>query len=1179
MSGILSRLVGSQRTTQTTGLQPIEVHQVETDPDRRARCLKHLLKANHVNYAMVLDKTLAVNHSAHLLSAAYLLGASGDQLLALFESETQHLEPWVPAPAEVVDLDWEDFFGDKRYQRAYVDFFEDKLVMDFSYDWKKEVEHFLFVGEKPLFHGLTGGLGHALVHLGYAYEMDCKEIAMEALSLACLQRNFLHKYLDDESYTRPSPLAPDSLLDLIESMSVDERFDMLPTGVRSNEVEALFDEHQEFIMDYWNAWKIEDPVTQLREAQQTVVWLLMNSTATHTYNLSFVHLLATSHALRVLLPVIPPHYHLALMREWWLLVIMIFIIKGLSWPSRLFVKEDIGSKDWAYVEKQALGSRWSKDAHYIKAKRRRRNPVEDSDDEAEQPRATLANYLISSPTRKEPPSPSKNVTAQKRPRRAATQSNGVGPSPKKAASNGRSDEKPKTADLKTLFSKQAQRTTRSATSARTNTPIDDIISDPISEEDEISDLKASSSSLVGQHARKRLKNSSSAGAVEVQSASRKFLKPTKPATIPSVDDDLRPWSERFGPRNLDELAVHKRKVSDVRRWLEAVTAGRIRQRLLVLKGAAGSGKTTTVRLLAQDMGLELLEWKNPAGSRDMLSPSTSAQFDEFLGRGGKFGMLDVEAPGTPSSSGVAAQDLSKRIMLVEEFPNTFSRTSSTLASFRKSILGFLDAAARPKSQAVNPMIVVISETLLTTTSATADSLTAHRLLGPEILRHPGAVVMEFNAIAPTFLAKAMELIVQKEARKSGRRKTPGPMVLNRLGEIGDIRSAISALEFLCLKGDYEADWGAKVAFTKQKKGVRDGIGLTQSEAETLESITQREASLGIFHAVGKVVYNKRDEAAPADDTVETLPSFMAEFARPNRSQVPVDSLIDEIGTDTQTFVSALHENYILSCESTEPMDTSTSMDYVNECIEYLSLSDLLGPSRDVFFGGFGRDSSSSQQLRQDEMTFQVAVRGLLFSLPHPVKRRPTGTLKGGDAFKMFYPTSIKLWKAKEEIEGLVDVWSSRLLRGEDQLGSKNSTDGANAFRKPTTTSWTERAQRQATAANSEVSEARPPMWLGSTARREMVLDRLPYMAHLARARRSGTRDLEKMVAMRGTTTPTDEDEDGDAEVDGSAVEAWATDRPSEEASPRRRRAGVRAGEVSGLMAQKLVLSDDDIEDD
>jgi cell cycle checkpoint protein len=36
----------------------------------------------------------------------------------------------------------------------------------------------------------------------------------------------------------------------------------------------------------------------------------------------------------------------------------------------------------------------------------------------------------------------------------------------------------------------------------------------------------------------------------------------------------RPWAQRFGPMNLDELAVHKRKVSDVQRWLEDAFAGR-----------------------------------------------------------------------------------------------------------------------------------------------------------------------------------------------------------------------------------------------------------------------------------------------------------------------------------------------------------------------------------------------------------------------------------------------------------------------------------------------------------------------------------------------------------------------------------------------------------------------------
>jgi cell cycle checkpoint protein len=106
----------------------------------------------------------------------------------------------------------------------------------------------------------------------------------------------------------------------------------------------------------------------------------------------------------------------------------------------------------------------------------------------------------------------------------------------------------------------------------------------------------------------------------------------------------------------------------------------------------------------------------------------------------------------------------------------------------------------------------------------------------------------------------------------------------------------------------------------------------------------------------------------------------------------------------------------------------------------------------------------------------------------------------------------------------------------------------------------------------------PLLSLGSAARREMLLERLPYMTHIARARKTSTfrlRDLEKVVAFKGINTP---DEESDADDDMPLGEAWATDKPSEEMSPRKKRAGVKDGNVTGLLAQKLVLSDDDIED-
>lgn len=41
-----------------------------------------------------------------------------------------------------------------RYQRAYVDFFEDELVR-YGYDWKEVIFEYLFSGKEPIFNSLV----------------------------------------------------------------------------------------------------------------------------------------------------------------------------------------------------------------------------------------------------------------------------------------------------------------------------------------------------------------------------------------------------------------------------------------------------------------------------------------------------------------------------------------------------------------------------------------------------------------------------------------------------------------------------------------------------------------------------------------------------------------------------------------------------------------------------------------------------------------------------------------------------------------------------------------------------------------------------------------------------------------------------------------------------------------
>ena len=156
---VLNRLVASPGGGETgIDIDPVEVHNVETSPEKRARTLKHLLRANHVNHSILYHNLQFDNHLAHLLSSAYILGASAPHLRHLYDKGVEGLEPWVDSPQEIVKDDWRDFLGDRRYQRAYVDFFEDTLAShSYSFDWKKVVDEFMFEGEEPLVNGLIGG--------------------------------------------------------------------------------------------------------------------------------------------------------------------------------------------------------------------------------------------------------------------------------------------------------------------------------------------------------------------------------------------------------------------------------------------------------------------------------------------------------------------------------------------------------------------------------------------------------------------------------------------------------------------------------------------------------------------------------------------------------------------------------------------------------------------------------------------------------------------------------------------------------------------------------------------------------------------------------------------------------------------------------------------------------------
>jgi hypothetical protein len=186
--------------------------------------------------------------------------------------------------------------------------------------------------------------------------------------MASSSYNYMHKYLDDPSYTKPSTYSTSSPLEILHKVADDTRFDGLFNERGDGNIETLFKSHEDLILEHWNAWKIDNPKKQFQDSQEAAVALLVRTVqpGTHAYDFFMVHVLTSSHAVRTLIPLIPKRFHVSLVRQWWLLTIAVYVAQ-----LRPKIDDDIEAKpnkQWNYVEDKAVNGPWATDAHFVKGK-------------------------------------------------------------------------------------------------------------------------------------------------------------------------------------------------------------------------------------------------------------------------------------------------------------------------------------------------------------------------------------------------------------------------------------------------------------------------------------------------------------------------------------------------------------------------------------------------------------------------------------------------------------------------------------------------------------------------------------------------------------------------------------------------------------------------------------------
>ncbi|KAF8650709.1 hypothetical protein AX16_005082 [Volvariella volvacea WC 439] len=462
---------------------------------------------------------------------------------------------------------------------------------------------------------------------------------------------------------------------------------------------------------------------------------------------------------------------------------------------------------------------------------------------------------------------------------------------------------------------------------------------------------------------------------------------------PARDDRL--WVDIHEPRTEAELAVHMKKVEDVRRWFqeafEGGPSGKLvkYRRILALTGPAGTGKTATIRVLARELGFEIMEWRssiaeNTMGVRDGFPGDKSSwmdsdveyeslftKFQTFLQRASSCRSLFASTTGLTQSQSTSSKG-SRHIILLEDLPNILHE--QTQAQFHAA----LESLVRSENTYPPIPIVIIVSDAGVRGEANEERMTSgygwsrdrdgvvdiRTVLPKSLLNGPYATAIGFNPIAPTLMKRALQTIVNTQF--AGRSGAPSKEILDAVVESsnGDIRSALMALQFACI-GDDSKSGG------RRKKS-------TMSTA-VLEVVTRREQSLALFHLIGKVLYNKRKGDPPSasmsakakqkeqelDALIKDppkLPLHLQEHER-RASRVDVDSLYTDSSIDSSLFSLYIQQNYPQFCNE---------VDECGDIAEWLSWVDSNGG--EAWYQG-------------NPYRFHIVAMGTLHSLPSPVARR------------------------------------------------------------------------------------------------------------------------------------------------------------------------------------------------
>lgn len=358
------------------------------------------------------------------------------------------------------------------------------------------------------------------------------------------------------------------------------------------------------------------------------------------------------------------------------------------------------------------------------------------------------------------------------------------------------------------------------------------------------------------------------------------LKRSKP-----ISEVIEP--EVMEPKSASDLTVNPRKIQEIKKWLKA----NINQQsaILLVCGPSGSGKATTLKLVASAEGITVKEWINPL-SKTISNECFGTNIGENFGftdisEAKKFEDFILRCSRYPS----LFQEVKHSIITVKDIPNAFLRRPDLFHDFIKKYKIFGKC----------PIVFIITDD---------ENLDLNTTLFPNELKNSCCVsIIKFNPVSDSFIKKSLKTLCDKY------KKSHGALALTHLEVIaknsaGDIRSAMTDMLMEMRTGEIANKKNAK-------KRKFEYLSDCEVEPTVVNLKPTRDHGYDFYKKMGRILYPKRKE--------ERLISVEDKF---------VHNFFEISENWSSYYNSFLHENYLHTC---------TKLEDVAEAANYFSFCDTL----------------------------------------------------------------------------------------------------------------------------------------------------------------------------------------------------------------------------------------------